>query len=194
MPATNKRHLQARHGPRVSQWLSTGPKMFPFPATLEATSLAKRHLQSASRHPLPLPLPNREVWSRRREYRVPPTQPPPPASLPTAPQPPAQVPPTLLTWPLSSPGRASSLQQQMAQLQKGKIPRQGYKYIDSTQHRENRANKGSRGCREPRDQAEPARPSRVLEGGPGPPQAHGVSPERRLQPQQYFYVSICSDA
>lgn len=112
--------------------------------------------------PLPLPLPH---ISARGQDPLPPGHPLRP-HLPQSPHPCARVPP-------SAPNLAPRLprgnrQRQTAQPQKGKIPSQGYKYVDSTQHEENQANKGSHGIREPGDQAEPACRSGVLEGTAGP--------------------------
>lgn len=114
-------------------------------------------------------------------------------SHPLQPQPSAQVPPSSLTWPVSSPRRAISLQRQATQPQKENIPRPGCKYISRTQRREDQVDKGSRGCLQPGEHAEPAA-SPGSPPTPHPLQAHGVSPQHWLRPPRYFYMSICHNA
>lgn len=138
--------------------------MSPFPATPEATFLAQRHLQSNTTPPPPTPV----AWSRWGEHRVPPTRPPARASLPSLPTAPRPSPgPGAPAAATLAPRLARESQQPAAAdgtaTEKGKIPRQRYKYIGSARRGADRADKGSLGGRAPRDPEVPA----------GRPQARG---------------------
>lgn len=184
MLATNKKSLQARYGPEAAS--------SPPPAWKSSDSLLLRDKFSSkitfsiyTTPPPSLPLPN--LQTRKKQVPLPPGPPTSAISLP-------RCPPTPLTWPPLLVRNASSLQQQMAQLQKGKIPSQRHKYVGRVHNTERTQQTKSRRLREPGDEVLPAPLPEFQKQSQDPLEGPGESPQEcRLQPRQYFHVSICCD-